>query len=141
MPRKYIVKTRYDAPKEFDDSSDAATYITEDENYIDELEVDVDEFIDEAYGHIDIGGSEYWASQILKNLDEYVYNEMEQEEKRNCAEGNTDYVSERLDAMCDGDEEWFEGGVKVTSIDQDEDDDNEDPVFDQEFGSVFEYIM
>ena len=140
MTLQYEVRTRYGSPEIFDDASDAAEYITSNDEYIDELEVDVDEYIDESWGHIEINGRDYEASRILYALNEEDYYDLQNEEKRSCAEGNTDWICEQIREMDEGDERNYYGGITVTCIAiHDEEDDEEDPEFDKEFGSIFEY--
>ena len=140
MTLQYEVRTRYGSPEIFDDAWDAASYITENDEYIDELEVDVDEYIDEAYGHIEINGTDYCASRILYHLDEEAYYDLQREEKRSYAENNTDWVADQIRCMDEGDEKSFDGGITVTCIAvMDEEDEKEDSSFDEEFGSIFEY--
>ena len=140
MTLQYEVRTRYGSPETFEDAWDAASHITDNEEYIDELEVDVDEYIDEAYGHIEINGTDYWASRILYNLDEEAYYDLQREEKRSSAENNTDCIADQIRSMDEGDELNYDGGITVTCIAvMDEEDEEEDSSFDEEFGSIFEY--
>lgn len=139
MGLKFEVKFRYGDPQVFDDANSAACAITENEEYIDDLEVDIDDYIDESYGHIEISGQDFWASRILYELNQDLYYEIQSDERRNTAENNLDYVEDTLDRMDDGDEESFEGGIRVTCFDDgaDEDEDNDD---DHEgFMSIFDY--
>ena len=138
MLQQWEVRPRYGEPQVFDDTDNAATFITENEEYIDELEVDVDEYIDDCYGSIEICGERYYASRILYNLDEYRYEEVREEEKRNCAENNAEYVSDELSVMDDGDEKSFEGGISVVCFCTYEDGEDEPSEFDEEFKSIFE---
>ena len=137
MSLKYEVRFRYGEPQLFEDSNAAACAITGNDEYIDGLEVDVDEAIDDSYGRIEICGETYWASRILRELDEYQYDQYCAEERRNCAENNVDYVEEMLDRMDDGDEESFEGGITVTCFEDDEDEDTEES--DDGFMEILDY--
>lgn len=132
MTLQWEVKTRYGPAEVFDDSGEAAEHITSNEEYIEELEVDVDEYIDESWGHIEINGQEFWASRILYNLSEDSYYDIQREEKESCADGNTDWIAEQLESMEDGEEKAYEGGIRVTCIATHDDDDDEDDGFDTE---------
>lgn len=139
MHLEYEVRRRYQQPQMFSDEYDAADEIIEDEYYIEEQEVDVDESIDECYGKIEICGTEYWASQILKELDENAYYEYLDDERRNYAENNRDYVAEQIRALDAGEEYNCEGDITVTAIEVPDEDDDEEEDFDhEEFDGVFE---
>ena len=139
MHLEYEVRRRYQQPQMFSDEYDAADVIIEDEYYIENQEVDVDEYIDECYGKIEIYGTEYWASQILKELDENVYYEYLDDERRNYARNNRDYVAEQIRLLDAGEEFNCEGGITVTAVEfPDEDDDEEDGFDHEEFNEVFE---
>ena len=138
MALKWEVKFRYGEPQIFDDSNSAACAITENEEYIGDLDVDVDESLDECYGRIQICGTDYWASQILKELNETQYYEYLDDERRSRAENDRDWVEEQLDKMDDGDEERFEGGIRVTCFEDDEDEDDEDSHA-EGFLEIFDY--
>lgn len=139
MHLEYEVRRRYQQPQMFSDEYDAADEIIADEYYIEDQEVDVDESIDDCYGRIEICGTEYWASRILKELDENVYYEYLEDERRNYAENNRDYVAEQIRALDAGEEYNCDGGITVTAIEVlDEDDDEEDDFDHEEFNEVFE---
>ena len=137
MTLQWEVKARYGPPETFDDANEAAEHITSNEEYIDELEVDIDESLDESYGSIEIRGQDFSASQILYALNEDSYYDAQREEREYCAEGNADWIADQLGGMDDGEELHFEGGITVTCFgvrDEDDDDDG----FDKDFESAFE---
>ena len=139
MHIEYEVRRRYQQPQMFSDEYDAADEIIADEYYIEDQEVDVDESIDECYGRIEICGTEYWASRILRELDENVYEEYLDDERRNYAENNRDYVAAQIRLLDAGEEYNCEGGITVTAIEVlDEDDEEEDDFDHEEFNEVFE---
>ena len=132
MTLQWEVKTRYGPAETFDDASEAAEHITSNDEYIEEIEADVDGFLDESYGHIEINGEDYWASNILYNMDEDAYYEIKREVQRDYADGNTDWVAEQLESMEDGETKSFEGGITVACIGVPDEDDEEDDGFDSE---------
>ena len=132
MTLQYEVKTRYGPAEVFDDADNAAEYITSNEEYIDELEVDVDESLNENYGSIEIRGRNYSASEILYGLNEDDYSDAHREEQEYCAENNADWVSDQIGRMCEGEDLRFEGGIVVTCIGIPDDDDDEEDGFDNE---------
>ena len=109
--------------------------ITEDDNYIDNQDVDVDEYLDECYGSLEIGGTTFYASRIVKELDEDMYWEFYRDEQRNAAENSIDYVEGELERMSPDEVINFEGGVTVRCIDDEEDEDEESV---SGFAEVFE---
>ena len=138
--KRWEVCFQNEAPKCFDDSSQAACEIVQNEDYINGLEVDIDQTIDGCYGHIEINGTDYWASNILKELDEDAYDSYLSSERGYVAEANQDYVCDTLDRMDDGDEESFEGGICVRCFEEsDEDDSDEDPRSDGLLG-IFDIV-
>ena len=139
MTLQWEVRTRYGPAETFDDARDAAEHITSNDEYINELEVDVDEYIDESYGRIEINGVDYWASSILYHMSEETYYDIQREYKEDCAEGNIDWVADQLESMEDGETRSFEGGITVVCIGVPDEDDEEDDGFDTEgFESAFE---
>lgn len=143
MSMRWHVRFRnYGTPREqeFDNAADAASAIVSNDSYIENLDVDVDEALDECYGRIEINGDTYWASRILRELNEDSYYEFRSAEQNSVAENNQDYVEDTLDRMDNGDEESFEGGIVVTCIEEDdEDEDDEDPQA-EGFYEIFDYV-
>jgi hypothetical protein len=139
MGLKFEVRFRYGEPQIFADANSAACAITENEDYIDDIEVDIDDYLDESYGHIEICGEDFWASKILYELYQDRYYEIQNDERRNTAENNLDWVEDTLDRMDDGDEESFEGGIRVICFDDGEDEDEDDEDERDSFMSIFDY--
>lgn len=142
MQLQYEITQRWSPTQVFDDASDAAANITSNEDYINEMDVSeyVDENLDSEYGSIEICGHTFYASSILYNMNEDVYNDYCEESRRDYAEGNMDYVAETIENLDPGETVTFEGGITVTCIEVlDEDDEAEAEGFDHDgFESVFE---
>lgn len=113
MTQKWEVRFRYEEPQIFDDANEAASAITSNESYIDDYEVDIDEAIDDNYGSIEINGQTFWASTILKEMAEDSYWDYARSEREYYADESTGDVENTLERMDDGDEESFEGGIRV----------------------------
>lgn len=136
---KIEVSAPYSSTEVFEDEYDAARYITELDTYIDNMEVDIDDNIDESYGRIEIAGIDFWASRILRELDETAYDEIYEEEKRNCAENDADWLAGEIRQMSDGDERDFNGvTVRCYEEDEEEDEVDEDQKIDSDFSSIFD---
>lgn len=127
-------------PVDYDDAREAAEAITEDDSYVDYMEPDINESLDECYGRIEICGQDFWASNILKELDEDAYNDYYREEQVSCAQGDIDYVEDTLEGMSDGDEEHFAGGdirVIYREGEEEEDEYDSEESFETSFYSLF----
>ena len=111
-------------------------YIVNDEDYISEYDVDIDEELNEAYGSIDICGNNYSAAAILYNMSEDEYYAFADERRRELAAESKNEIYGRIEQMEPGESERFDGGITVTYI-ADESDDT--PA--EGFNEVFDYAM
>ena len=121
----YEVKLPYCDPRTYDDAYDATEAIVTDSNYIDNLDVNIDESLDEAYGMIEICGREYYASRILYELNEDEYDEYAQQEREERANDDQDWVAEQIQRLSEGEETSFGYGITVKAIEDPEDEDDE----------------
>lgn len=132
MTLQYEVRQRNGPTDVYNDPDDVADRITTDEDYIHNLEVDVDESLDEGYGYLEIRGRQYYASAILRALDEDEYTDAIDDEQRYCAESNEEYVSDQVGRMREGETLYFEGGFTVLCIGIPDDEDDDLAEFDKE---------
>lgn len=135
---RYEVQFRGEEPQIFDDENSAACAIIENEDYIDDRDVDIDEYLDDSYGRIEIAGHTFYASRILYEMAEDTYYEIRDEEKRNEAENDCDWIADQLYRMSEGEVERFDGGIRVTCIGDDEDEDDEG---DDEIMSILDIVV
>ena len=125
------------SPYIVEDIDDAVRLIVESDQYQDNYEIGrdaFDEFVDDSYGEIDVCGISYSASQVLRDVDEYRYDEWYREE---CLERARD---SEYDVECElesneheGGSAWFAGNVTASYIEDEEEEDeghDEDEVFD-----------
>lgn len=122
---KWEVHFPYGEPQIFDDADDAADAIIENDEYIDDMDVDVEEYFD-SEGQVNICGVSYWPSSIIRAIDEERWYDAQSEEKRYMAENSKDEVSGELEGMLTGDETRFAGRITVYCISGIDDDDEED---------------
>ena len=132
MTLQWEVKPRYGPVEVFGDARDAAEHITSNEQYIDELEVNIDENLNDEYGSIEIRGHEFTASEILYSMNQDDYYTAMQEDREFTAQNNVDSVAEQIGEMNDGEELSFEGGFTVTCIAVFDDDEEVDDGFDKD---------
>lgn len=138
MPWKIEVPYDRNSPYECETSGEAAQIIVDSDEYRSNYELDYssfDDYIDECYGEIDICGINYYASKVLKDVDEYRYNEWYSEEcseRASESQGDVEYELDRNETA--GSTCWFYGNINATYYEEDEEDDDEghdqDEVFD-----------
>ena len=132
----------YSSPQLYENADEAAIAITSDENYIENLDVDIDDLLD-SNGRIDIYGESYWPSALLKAVDEERYYEIVDEERRYTAENNKDDVADELERMLTDDEEEYPGRISARCLrgtDYEEEEENE---FEENKGltEVLDYVV
>lgn len=121
---KWELSGRWREPQVFDDPDELAEYITQDSDYISEMEPDEDSVFDYD-GKVDVLGVDYWPSQILREIDRDRYDEMMDNEKEYLAESNREEISRELEMMSYGEETEYQGSIKVRCV-QDDDGDEDD---------------
>lgn len=121
---KWELSGRWREPQVFDDPDELAEYITNDSDYISEMEPDEDSVFDYD-GKVDVLGVDYWPSQILREIDRDRYDEMMDNEKEYLAESNREEISRELEMMSYGEETEYQGSIKVRCV-QDDDGDEDD---------------
>lgn len=121
---KWELSGRWREPQVFDDPDELAEHITNDSDYISEMEPDEDSVFDYD-GKVDVFGVDYWPSQILREIDRDRYDEMMDNEKEYLAESNREEISRELEMMSYGEETEYQGGIKVRCV-QDDDGDEDD---------------
>lgn len=137
---KWKMSTSWRAPLFFDDPDELARIITEDCDYINELDPDEDAVFDYD-GQVDVLGVTYWPSEILKAIDEDRYNEMLDNERSYMAENNKDEISRDLQLMVRDQTESYPGSIRVTCI-EDEDDDEESEIEENEdLVEILDYVV
>lgn len=129
---KWELSGRWREPQVFDDPDELAEYITNDSDYISEMEPDEDSVFDYD-GKVDVLGVDYWPSQILREIDRDRYDEMMDNEKEYLAESNREEISRELETMSYGEETEYQGSIKVRCVqDDDGDEDGESEVEENE---------
>lgn len=121
---KWELSGRWREPQVFDDPDELAEYITNDSDYISEMEPDEDSVFDYD-GKVDVLGVDYWPSEILREIDRDRYDEMMDNEKEYLAESNREEISRELEMMSYGEETEYQGSIKVRCV-QDDDGDEDD---------------
>ena len=124
------------SPYIVEDTDSAVQVIIGSDHYQDNYELgrDVfDEYIDDAYGDIDICGVTYSASQVLRDVDENRYDEWYQEEcMERARESEYDVKCELESNEYEGCSAWFAGNITASYFEDEEEDDeghDEDEVF------------
>ena len=117
------------SPYNCEDTSDAVQVIIESDAYLDSYEIgrnEFDEYIDEAYGDIDVCGIDYSPSEVLKNVDECRYDEWYQEECSERARESGDEIENELENNeYEGGSVWFAGNITATYYEAEEEEDDE----------------
>jgi len=132
----------YSSPQLYENADEAAIAITSDENYIENLDVDIDDLLD-SNGRIDIYGESYWPSTLLKAVDEERYYEIVDEERRYTAENNKDDVADELERMLTDDEEEYPGRISVRCLRGTDYENEEENEFEENKGltEVLDYVV
>ena len=112
----------YSESQDFTSIDDVVDYIINDEDYISEYDVDIDEELNEAYGSIDIYGNNFSAAAILYNMSEDEYYAFADERRRESAAESKGDIYERIEQLDPGDSGHFSGGITVTYIADESDD-------------------
>lgn len=122
----------------FNDEWDAASSISGSDDYIDGLEIDADENIDECYGRIEIAGQTFWASAILRELNEDLYYQCEREYRENYAENEQEWIAQEIRDLCDGGTAYFDGGITVLATEDEESENTDDKEEEEESTNLAE---
>lgn len=139
MELHYEVRSRYGQAQSFDDACDAARAVCGNESYIEALEVDVDEYINESYDSVEMFGHTFYPAEIIRELDYDEYTSCEQSLKESEAESNIDWVEELIESLDDGEEKRFEGGITVRCLAVFDDEDTEsESMIDEDFTKIYE---
>lgn len=113
----------------FESAQEAADHICENNDDVCNTEM-YDDMLDECYGRFDIGGNGFYASTILKELDNSVYWSDYDEYKNETEYEYAKELARDLERMSDGDEDCFYG-YEVKCIDDEEDEEEEEEETDE----------
>ena len=94
----------------FDSIEDVLDYCIVDDYHYEDND-DFEEWVNEAYGHIEINGEEYWAYDILNNADDYNYRELRNSYCENENDNDRENAENELLSAEDGDEVYLHGNV------------------------------
>ena len=139
---KWELSGRWREPQVFDDPDELATYITQDSDYISEMDPDDDSVFDYD-GKVDVLGVEYWPSEIIRQVDSERYDEMRDNERQYLAESNRDEIARELETMSYGEEKYYEGCIHVRCIQDDDgdEDDESDVEENEELIEILDYVV
>lgn len=113
----------------YDDIDDLCERLFDSDYYYDNCDEDqLNEWIDECYDSVEIAGCTFYASAILRELDDYMYNELKNDWAHSQAESDSDYWYSTLNNMSHEDYEDI-NGYRIEYFeeeDEEEDEDNEE---------------
>lgn len=93
------------------------------QNYDDDSAVE--EWVNETWPRYEIGGYEFSAGEIAREMNSYLWSELCSEWAESQSESDKDYYYSDIEALDEGEEEWF-GNFKVRAMaDTDEEDEEE----------------
>ena len=110
----------------YDDIDDLCSWLFDSDRYYDNCDEDeLDEWIDEIYSGCEICGNTFYASQIVRECDNYLYTELKSDYARNQAESDQDYYYHDLENM-DNEDNMDVNGYSITYFADEEDEEDED---------------
>lgn len=110
----------------YDDIDDLCSWLFDSDRYYDSCdEDDLDEWIDEIYSGCEICGNTFYASQIVRECDNYLYSELKSDYARSQAENDQDYYYHDLENM-DNEDNMDVNGYSITYFADEEDEEDEE---------------
>lgn len=115
-----------DNDSRYDDIDELCDFLFDTDRYWDDCDEDeLDEWIDEIYSGCEIAGATFYASAIVKELDNYTYNELKSDYCNSRAENDRDYYEGDLSRMNHEDDMDINGYTIEYFEDEDEEDDED----------------
>lgn len=112
-----------DNDREFFNVDDLCDYLFDPDNYDDDDACE--EWIDDMYSGVEIAGHEFTASEIVRECNSDVWDDLKNEWAESQAENDRDYYYRDLEQMDDGESEYY-NGYEVEFFDDPEEDEDEE---------------